>query len=241
MVVLDTRELTHAMSVIGISSSSHPIGILMSGAGRFVVCIDCRRRLSFPAGTHFDTIAKEFESHLCGSSCAPKDEDISAKTFEASDPNLLSRHDFDRNATPMWVFDLNTFSFSDVNDAAVDHYGYSRNEFLSMTLLDIYPSDGIVSLLRDVLRQGRHNTAKELRKHKKKDGTLIDVEVTRYQTIFNGCIADIVTAVDLTGRRLTLGSNAGKQEPPDPCSRGGPTTLNNDLPSTRLRSAWWRW
>jgi hypothetical protein len=44
----------------------HRIGILMSAAGRFLKCIDCHRSVEFPAGEHYDTIAKQFESHSCG-------------------------------------------------------------------------------------------------------------------------------------------------------------------------------
>jgi PAS domain S-box-containing protein len=99
----------------------------------------------------------------------------------------------------MWVFDISTLAFSAVNDAAVRHYGYSRKEFLSMTILDIRPTEDIPSLLREVLQKRVLNPVKQFRKHKKKDGSLIDVEVTRCEVLFNGCIADIVTAVDVTG------------------------------------------
>ena len=64
-----------------------------------------------------------------------------------------------------------------------------------MTILDIRPSEDIPFLLREVLQKRVLNSVKELRKHKKKDGSLIDVEVTRCEVLFNGCIADIVTAV----------------------------------------------
>jgi PAS domain S-box-containing protein len=116
---------------------------------------------------------------------------------------ISNRFDFDQGANPMWVFDPRTFTFFAVNDAAVEQYGYSRKEFLSMTILDIRPSEHIAPLLTEILHDGVHNSAKQLRKHKKKDGSLIDVEVTRCETIFNGCVADLVTAVDVTGRLPT--------------------------------------
>jgi PAS domain S-box-containing protein len=200
MMTLQIRELKCVMSASGVSSLSHPIGILMSAAGRFVVCIDCHLSIEFPAGAHYDIIARQFDSHLC---CCPrrsKDDALSTKisTADAPTSEALNRLDFDHNATPMWVFDISTLAFSAVNDAAVHHYGYSRKEFLSMTILDIRPSEDIVPLLREVLHKRMHNSAKELRKHKKKDGSLIDVEVTRGKVLFNGCLADIVTAVDVT-------------------------------------------
>ena len=130
-----------------------------------------------------------------------KGETCSARTITADAPTSegLNRFDFDHNATPMWVLDISILAFSAVNDAAVRHYGYSRKEFLSMTILDIRPSEDIPFLLREVLQKRLLTPVKELRKHKKKDGSLIDVEVTRCEVLFNGCIADIVTAVDVTG------------------------------------------
>ena len=178
----------------------HLIAILMSTSGRFVVCRGCHLRFAFPSGAHFDLIAKQFESHLCAFECLSNDAP-SPNTVTPYDSNsdTLNRFDFDHNATPMWVFDISTLVFSAVNDAAVRHYGYSRKEFLSMTILDIRPTEDIPSLLREVLQKRVLNPVKQFRKHKKKDGSLIDVEVTRCEVLFNGCIADIVTAVDVTG------------------------------------------
>lgn len=207
MVVLRARELKYAMSASSVAQSSHPVGVRLSGAGRFVACIDCRLSVEFPAGAHYDTIAKQFESHSCGSPSLSNDDAPLAKTKSCAPTSEgLDRFEFDHSATPMWVFDNNTLAFMAVNDAALQHYGYSRKEFLSMTLLDIRPSEDIVPLLRDVLHQGKRNAAKRLRRHKKKDGSLIDVEVTGCEVLFNGCIAEIVTAVDVTGH---LSPNGG--------------------------------
>jgi hypothetical protein len=53
----------------------HRVAILMSAAGRFLVCRNCQLRLKeFPAGTRYDTIAKEFESHACSSPIQSKDD-----------------------------------------------------------------------------------------------------------------------------------------------------------------------
>jgi PAS domain S-box-containing protein len=187
------------MSASSVAQSSHPVGVRMSGAGRFVACIDCRLSIEFPAGAHYDTIAKQLESHSCGVPLLSNDDAPLAKTKTfAPTSGDLNCFDFDQNATPMWVFDTSTLAFIAVNDAAVQHYGYSRKEFLSMTLLDIRPSEDIVPLLRDVLHRGRRDSAKRHRIHKKKDGRLIDVEVTHCELLFNGCIAEIVTAVDVT-------------------------------------------
>jgi PAS domain S-box-containing protein len=187
---LGARELKYAVPASSGVQSCPQIGIRMCAAGRFVACINCRLSVEFPAGAHYDTIVRQFESHSCGFPRLSKD-DASIAKIKTYDPTseALNRFDFDQNATPMWVFDIRTLAFSAVNDAAVRHYGYSRREFLSMTILDIRPSEDIVPLLRDVLHKGILNSAKERRKHKKKDGSLIDVDVTRCELLFNGCVS----------------------------------------------------
>src|ERR1017187_10461965 len=80
---------------------SHPIGILMSAAGRFVVCIDCHLSVEFPAGAHYDVIARQFESHLCDSQRPLNDDALSGKTITAAATSeVLKRFDFDRMRLP---------------------------------------------------------------------------------------------------------------------------------------------
>jgi PAS domain S-box-containing protein len=57
---------------------------------------------------------------------------------------------FDFSPQPMWVFDLETLDFMDVNLAAIKHYGYNRSEFLSMKISDIRPSEEIPALMEEV-------------------------------------------------------------------------------------------
>jgi PAS domain S-box-containing protein len=242
MLVLHTRELKYAMPASIGAKSSPCIGIRMCDAGRFVVCIVCRLSVEFPAGAHYDTIARQFESHLCRSPSLSKDDAIQAKTAKPHDPipEILNRLDFDLSAAPMWVFDISTLAFVAVNDAAVRHYGYSRNEFLSMTILDIRPSEDIVPLLREIMHKGIHNSAKKRCRHKKKDGSLIDVDVTRCELLFNGCVSDVVTAVDVTGRFPVSGFDHGTLVPTERLSgvRGSGSVLSkNDAPPSRSRNA----
>ena len=166
-----------------------------------MLCRKYHLSFEFPSGVHYERITEQFESHVRVNRRLSKDDACAARPITADAPTSvgLNRFDFDHNATPMWVFDISTLAFSAVNDAAVRHYGYSRKEFLSMTILDIRPSQDIPSLLREVLQKPVLNAVKEFRKHKKKHGSLIDVQVTRCEVLFNGCIADIVTAVDVTG------------------------------------------
>ncbi len=105
---------------------------------------------------------------------------------------------FESNPLPMWVFDLETLAFLMVNDAAVQKYGYSREEFLRMTLTEIRPPEEIPRLLEMVaaLNQGMEDSGIWL--HSKKDGSLIQVEITSYLLTYQGRRAELVIAKDVT-------------------------------------------
>jgi PAS domain S-box-containing protein len=107
---------------------------------------------------------------------------------------------FERNPQPMWVFDLDTLAFLAVNDAAVDRYGYSRDEFLSMTILDIRPPGDAARVLEDVRRRRSGLDSTNSWVHTKKDGTRMDVEITTHQMEFAGRPARLTLAIDVTDR-----------------------------------------
>ena len=108
---------------------------------------------------------------------------------------------FDSNPLPTWVFARNTLEFLAVNEAAIRHYGFSRREFLAMTTADIRPEED-VSALSAATAQGvpKFEEAKPSR-HRKKDGTIIDVEVVRHQLDFEGTEAELVTSHDVSERK----------------------------------------
>jgi PAS domain S-box-containing protein len=108
---------------------------------------------------------------------------------------------FDGNPHPMWVFDLETLSFLAVNEAAIQHYGYSREEFLGMTVKDIRPADQVPTLLADIARGTTGIDLSGTWRHQKKDGTLIDVEITSHQLTFAERPAKLVLAHDVTARK----------------------------------------
>lgn len=108
---------------------------------------------------------------------------------------------FESNPHPMWVYDLESLAFLAVNDAAVAHYGYSREEFLGMTIKDIRPRDDVPALLDNVSRVTPGLDMAGTWRHRKKDGTLIDVEITSHTLDFGGRRAEIVLASDVSERR----------------------------------------
>ncbi len=93
---------------------------------------------------------------------------------------------FESNPQPMWVFDLDTLCFLAVNEAAVRHYGFSREEFLSMTIKDLSPSEDIPLLLKDLPQIRKRIGPAGIWRNRKKDGTLIDVEITSDIISFSG-------------------------------------------------------
>jgi PAS domain S-box-containing protein len=98
---------------------------------------------------------------------------------------------------PMWVFDVASLRFLEVNDRAVEHYGFSRDEFSTMTLRDIRPPEDVPDLLRVVVRPVANGDIGEWR-HRKKDGTIIDVAIRAVPITYGTHQARIVLIQDIT-------------------------------------------
>ncbi|MEG4332448.1 PAS domain S-box protein [Microcoleus sp. AT9_A2] len=107
---------------------------------------------------------------------------------------------FKNNPHPMWVYDLETLEFIAVNQAAVEHYGYTRDEFLNMTVADIRPPQYLPKLLENISQVDAGIEFAGVWQHQKKDGTIIDVEITSYALVFDSRNAELVLAHDVTDR-----------------------------------------
>ncbi len=105
---------------------------------------------------------------------------------------------FEDNPLPMWVFDPETFAFLEVNDAAVRHYGYTRAEFRSMTILDIRPVEDVPGLRSRIQAGFPGRTQKILSRHRTKAGHLIEVEIYAQQVPWNGRRAEIIQIHDIS-------------------------------------------
>ncbi len=110
---------------------------------------------------------------------------------------------FDSNPHPVWVYDLQTLAILDVNHSAVRNYGYSREEFLSLTIKDIRPPEDVPALLESAVNAPPDTENAGVWKHRKKDGTLIDVEITSHPLIYGRGDARLVVATDVTMRKRT--------------------------------------
>jgi PAS domain S-box-containing protein len=119
---------------------------------------------------------------------------------------------FENNPQPMWVYALETMEFLAVNDAAVDHYGYSRQEFLRMTIRDIRPPDDLPALAASVGKDRDRFAKVGVWRHHKKDTTPIEVEITTHDILFDGRAARLVLINDITDRNKVERENAVYQE-----------------------------
>ncbi len=111
---------------------------------------------------------------------------------------------FSRNPLPMWVYDLDTLMFLEVNAAAIAHYGYSREDFLGMRISDIRPEEDIPRLMDAVhfARITEMRQAGEWR-HVLKNGETIAVELSSHSLEFHGRLACLVLAQDITEQKRT--------------------------------------
>jgi two-component system cell cycle sensor histidine kinase/response regulator CckA len=104
---------------------------------------------------------------------------------------------FEKCPLPMWVFDRGTLAFLAVNAAAVEHYGYSRDEFARMTTEEMHAPEELPAM-----REGAAGPPENHRlwRHRKRDGSLLWVEIKADEFSFEGRPACLVLANDVTAR-----------------------------------------
>jgi len=109
---------------------------------------------------------------------------------------------FDFSPLPMWVINIHTLAFLDVNKAAINHFGYSREELLGMTLREIRPSDDIPALESSIERSRRNpeTIAHRVTIHRRKNGDLRKVEIQIAQFKYKGILSNVVIGTDITER-----------------------------------------
>ena len=138
---------------------------------------------------------------------------VMAKTYEvegrgagAFEPNGSYRLLFEQNPQPMWVFDEETLAFLAVNDSALRHYGYTRDELLRMSVKDVRPSSelpGFLEFRSQLTLAFMEFGAPTQWTHQKKDGTLIDVECKGATIQFKNRPARLIIIEDITERKKT--------------------------------------
>ena len=107
---------------------------------------------------------------------------------------------FDRIPAPMWVYDFASLRFLDVNQAAIDQYGWTREEFLRMTIREIRPPEELPVFEERIRRRGPGLTLGGRYRHWRKDRSPIEVEISSQEVLYGGMRARLVLATDVTGR-----------------------------------------
>jgi PAS domain S-box-containing protein len=111
------------------------------------------------------------------------------------------RYLFENNPQPMWIYDVDSLSFLEVNNAAINHYGFSRKEFLSMTLFDICPPDDIPEFVKSIANIKDKKDHFTRRRHLTKNEEIIYVELTSTPILYDSRNARHVLVNDVTKRK----------------------------------------
>jgi PAS domain S-box-containing protein len=131
-------------------------------------------------------------------------EDITLRKIleeTTADSEKRYRELFLNNPVPIYIFDMETLRFMEVNDATVDMYGYTRNEFTTMTLKDFRLPEDIAGLIESVQSLNEEPFKSISMRHKRKDGTVFPVEISSHPLPEkNGRRTRLVMATDITER-----------------------------------------
>jgi two-component system, cell cycle sensor histidine kinase and response regulator CckA len=185
-----------------VAGSPHPgLGVASS------ICVPLLARAG-PTGAitlvstsrEYGTADVEFAGELARRTATAVDTARLVRSLERSEERY--RLLFEQHPLPLWVYDAETLDFLAVNDAAVRHYGYTREEFLGMKITAIRPPEDVDALLSNLrTKDGVGSPLPGSWRHRKKDGTVIDVEITAGRVVFGGRDAALVLAHDVSERR----------------------------------------
>ena len=114
---------------------------------------------------------------------------------------------FESNPLPLWVYDLETLRFLDVNDVACARYGYSRLEFMTMTMCDIRPPEDIAAFKQRIPHQGETRLNFGPWRHRCKDGSVIMAEINSHDVTIHGRPARFVCPIDVTEKLFAQEEN----------------------------------
>src|SRR4051812_37424087 len=107
---------------------------------------------------------------------------------------------FENGPIPMWIIDPDTLRFLLVNNAAVEKYGYNKQEFGRMTILEIRPADEVASTLQKVADRNADFYDAGYVRHRKKNGAVFYVHVFSHTTLFMGKAARLCFVLDVNDR-----------------------------------------
>ena len=159
--------------------------------------------------SHFDAAEARLYEQLAADISAAVDAIETERNTADTQRSLVEserryRDLFEKNPQAMWVYDFETLHFLAVNASAIRTYGYTREEFLAMSILEIRPPEDIPSVLVDVRADMPNNAGYRPRgtwRHRRKDGSLLFAEISAHDIDFDGRKARLVLSLDVTERR----------------------------------------
>ncbi|HQT24788.1 PAS domain S-box protein [Daejeonella sp.] len=166
------------------------------------------KALEYNASVHFEEYLASVDIWFEVSASPSEDglsvyfRDISNRKKVENELNLEKekyRDLFNFSPIPQWVYDVETLRFLDVNKAAVKHYGYSKSEFLSMTIHAITLSDDLNHLKEIIAAKVKAKLFNQLKiRNQKKSGEIIYVNIEANSILFEERDARLVIATDIT-------------------------------------------
>ncbi len=151
--------------------------------------------LAAGSATEVATLSSEFDALMASVKtelAARLDGELAARVSEKNYRTLFAGH-----PQPMWLYDAQTLQFLEVNDAAVDAYGYTREEFMRMSVVDIRPAEDVPKFMELIVDTPAYDRSGPWR-HVRKDGTMLQVLITSHSLTFGGRPARFVMAENLT-------------------------------------------
>lgn len=120
---------------------------------------------------------------------------------EKRDSEEQYRNLFDLNPLPTWIYDFDTLQFLAVNQAAINHYGFSRAEFLKMRIPDIHPENQSERFQEALKKRDKNPKSTYTNwKHRKKNGEVMIVEMNSITIDYSGRKARLVVTNDVTNK-----------------------------------------
>ncbi len=171
-----------------------------------------KQHQEFPVELTITPIKQDGEEFFCAFVRDISERKKAQETIKKSEEQY--RYLFNHSPMPKWIFDLETYSILEVNEAAVKHYGYSRKQFTTMTVKDIHPAEDLERFIQPNIEANSQATfnAEEWR-HQKANGDIINVEVSGHPIEYNGRKAMMIISNDITERKRseTVIANINKE------------------------------
>jgi two-component system cell cycle sensor histidine kinase/response regulator CckA len=122
---------------------------------------------------------------------------------DARETDRRARLVFDAHPQPMWIFDVDTLAILAVNEAAVQHYGWTHEEFGEMTIMDLLAPEDLAPLASAAVDHAPLRGEVARAHHQRRDGSLVDMEIVSHEVELDGRRARLVLATDTTDRTRT--------------------------------------